>query len=268
MPRTHDEIQAAIWNDARLPPGTREVALAISFVLHQEPGCPNLWTRVRDLLGYEGLAYRAINGEMVVQWRLHDLIAEDRPRYEHGQWSVDGGGCEGPRLRPYKPRQEPYAYLNECLVSRHHPHLGDCRFTQVWLATGAGEVPAARVPVPERDNSVCGARGTIHVSERDMVTGWEAYHWFCRRHVDRAHEVKAQLTARGEPPEPIPNRGGLLPRYFAGDWAKIYARHCGKTRMGIGRPWRVPYYGVDADDWPVPGRTLIPKRPRLALVSA
>lgn len=41
----------------------------------------------------------------------------------------------------------------------------------------------------------------------------------------------------------------------------------GKAHMGLGIPWNPPYFGCDADDWPVPGKTVIPKRPRLALVA-
>jgi hypothetical protein len=256
MSKTHDELQAAIWNDERgLPPGTREVALAIGWVLHREPERRDeLWKRVSQLLG------RTSSG----RWRIHEVIAEDAPRYEPGRWRYGGGACEGPRLRPYQPRRRPDT--GRCWVSDHHPHLGECRYTVVHYAHLDGTTspyPGPEHAVPERDNSVCGAHGTIEVTERDMVTGWETAHWFCSRHKDRAREVRAQLAARGEPPEPIPNAGGLLPRYFGGDWVKIYGLHCEKMLQ----VWVPPYYGVDADEWPVPGKTLIPKRPRLAVVS-
>ena len=244
MPMTHDELQAAIWNDERkLPPGTREVALAVGWVLHKEPEHEGrLWARVKELLGHDGW-----------HWRLHECVAGDAPRYDPGNWHHGAADCEGPRVRPYKPRPAPERPYGGCLIG-HHPHLGECRFTIIY---GESASP------PERDNSVCGAHGTIRVTERDMITGWETDHWFCRRHLERAQEVRAQLAARGEPPEPIPNKGGLLPRYFAGDWAEIYRRHTEKAH----KAWTVPYYGVDADEWPVPGKTLIPKRPRLAVVS-
>lgn len=243
MPLSHDELQERIWNDERrLPPGTREVALALAWVLHKEPEAQQ-WTRVRELLGYN-----------MVGWRVHDLVAGDAPRYERGHW-VDGPDeCEGPRVRPYRPRR--VSPESRCYVSDHHPHLGECRFPEIY---GGETAP------PERDDRVCGAHATIRVKEYDMVTGWVTVHWFCTRHRERAAEVRAQLAARGEPPEPIPNTGGLLPRYFAGDWAKIYARHCAQAR-GIGFLWQPPYCGCDADDWPVPGKTVIPKRPRLSLV--
>ena len=258
MPMTHDEIQAAIWNDERgLPPGTREVALAVAWVLHREPEHQGeLWPRVRQMLGHDGW-----------RWRLHECIAEDAPRYDPGGWNHHAGECEGPRVRAYKPRRSgsPEA---RCYVSAHHPHLGECRYPQIWYAHEDGAItdqpgPGHALHPPARDNTVCGARGTLRVVEHNMVTGWETVHWFCRRHLERAREVQAQLAARGEPPEPIPNRGGLLPRYFAGDWAKVYGLHCEKAHQ----PWALPYYGVDADEWPVPGKTLIPKRPRLAVVS-
>ena len=242
MPMTHDELQAAIWNDERhLPPATREVALAVGWVLHREPEHrEKLWGRVTQMLGHDGRP-----------WRIHECVAGDAPRYDPRDWHHGAGECEGPRVRPYKPRRT--MDLDRCLVSDHHPHLGECRYT---IIHGGTEVPPEHI-------GVCGAHGTIRVKEYDMVTGWRTVRWFCSRHKGRAAEVRAQLAARGEPPPPIPNSGGLLPRYFAGDWAKIYGVHCEKAH----RAWEPPYYGVDADEWPVPGKTLIPKRPRLALVA-
>jgi hypothetical protein len=259
MPMTHDELQAAIWNDERgLPPGTREVALAMAWVLHREPEHPpggGFWKRVRELLGNDGRLTRDGHG-----WRLHDLIAGDAPRYEAGNWHLGSRGCEGPRLRPYKARRP--AWMDRCLVSEHHPHVGDCRYPEVY-----GDISDYAPERDGRDGSVCGSHGTISVAERDMVTGWETDHWFCSRHKDRAREVKAQLAARGEPPEPVPNTGGLLPRYFAADWAVIYARHCERSWTVRMLGWEPPYHGCDADEWPVPGKTLIPRRPRLSVVA-
>lgn len=171
-------------------------------------------------------------------------------------------------MRPYQPRRP--VDLDCCLVSDHHPHLGECRYTTVRYAHLDGTTspyPGPEHAIPERDNSVCGAHGTIEVTERDMVTGWETSRWFCSRHKNRAREVRAQLAARGEPPEPVPNTGGLLPRYFAADWAVIYARHCERSWTPRMLGWEPPYHGVDADEWPTPGKTLIPRRPRLAVVS-
>lgn len=258
--QAHDDVQARIWSDKRgMPPGTREVALAMAWALYREPEhAPGkaFWNRVRVLLGHEGYGWRSADGEQHVQWRLHNLIAGDAPRYDPGNWHHGPGPCEGPRLRPYKPRRP--AHLDRCYVSDHHPHLGDCWFP---ATCGGEEVPR------ERSGSVCGADASIKVTEQDMVTGWETDHWFCRRHCERARAVRAQLAARGEPPEPVPNTGGLLPRYFAADWAAVYRKNCGRARGGlVPVAWEPPYYGCDADDWPVLGRDPVPRRPRLALV--
>lgn len=65
---------------------------------------------------------------------------------------------------------------------------------------------------------ICGAASHHRVLEKDPVTGWVIPHWFCKRHKDHADRVAAQVKEQGEQaPEPIPNRGGLLPCYFAAE---------------------------------------------------
>ncbi len=261
-----DTLTARIYADRDFTPGGREVALALAWVLYRDDSEPgSRWKRVREILGTTSGPYP--------QWRIWGAIGEDLPYYAPGNWRAGGGECEGPRLRPYKPRRGPDA--GRCLVSDHHPHLGDCQFTQIWFAHEDGTVtdqpgPRHITHPPERDDRVCGAHGTIEITEEDMVTGWETSHWFCRRHLERAKEVKAQLAARGEPPPPIPNRGGVLPRYFKADWAERYS--CAlKYPLGwrVHPPcgWEPPYHGLCRDDWPVPGKTIVPRRPRLAVVS-
>lgn len=241
-----DDIVCRIYDDSRMPSGTREVALAMAWALERGPTAQpgvTFWTLVR----------RALGADRIGRPRMSELLAADAPRYvNRAEFGAGSGLCEGPRVRPYKPREQspPGCYL-------HHPHVGRCRFTEVY---GTGAQPRDHT----EGGTICGAHGTIKVKERDMVTGWFTTHWFCRRHADRARQVREQLAARGEPPEPIPNTGGLLPRYFAADWAKVYTWHCDKTH----RRWKEPYCGVDADHWPTPGKTMIPKRPRLALVAS
>lgn len=109
------------------------------------------------------------------------------------------------------------------------------------------------------ENLVCGATANIRVIERDMVTGWQRAHWFCRRHSDQAERVKEQVERMGEAPPPIPNRGGLLPCYFQ-------AKAVEKVYRWADKYWEPPYYGICADDWPIPGQQIIPRRPRLSLV--
>jgi hypothetical protein len=248
------DLTARIYADRDFSPGGREVALALAWSLRQGTGRDGHWRQARDLLGHDGV-YRS--------WRIWEATAEDLPYYDPGPW-LGGGICEGPRLRPYKPKPAPERPYGGCLHS-HHPHLGDCWFTVIH-----GSAEAYAYERGPRDQSVCGAHGTIEITEHDPVTGWETGHWFCSRHKERAREVKAQLRAAlPEPPPPIPNRGGVLPRYFVTDWEKLYGTAAEKAhsrRAGMGY-WKPPYHGVCRDDWPVPGKTLVPRRPRLAVVS-
>lgn len=242
-----DDLVTRIYADTRMPPGTRELALAMAWALQRGPTAQpgvKFWTLVR----------RALGGNAIGRPRMSQLIADDAPRYvDRAEYGMGHGTCEGPRVRPYKPRYKP---PTGCYLP-HHPHVGPCRHT---IVHGTGGTAYDHT----EGGAICGANATIRVAEHDMVTGWVTSRWFCRRHEGRAAEVRAQLAARGEPPEPIPNAGGLLPRYFAADFATLYAQHCEKVH----RRWSEPYCGVDADQWPTPGKTMIPRRPRLALVAS
>lgn len=235
----YDELCRQVYEDTRLPPGTREVALAMGWVMFRHPDRPNgapFWKHARQIL----------RGNEIGKARLWDLIAADAPRYEQPgkNWHTPGG-CEGPRLRPYRPRHQD--------MSTQH--------TIVHVVSGAN--------TQEHDHTdggrVCGARGAISIPEADMITGWVHDHWFCQRHAQRAREVRDQLAARGEPPPPIPNVGGLLPCYFKADWETLYGQAVRRAFRGP-RAWEPPYHGLSADDWPIPGKQPIPKRPRLSVV--
>ncbi len=109
---------------------------------------------------------------------------------------------------------------------------------------------------------VCGAPAQEYAIEKDLVTGWHTYHYFCTRHRDHLLRVRSQVKDQNAvAPEPIPNKGGLLPCYFDSDWERVYA-------WGLGWEWKPPSYGYRADDWPVPGRDPIVQRARLRLVSS
>jgi len=233
-------LTGRIYADRDLSPGGREVALALAWVLHREPQPPGgRWRRARELLG--------VTAGPFPQWRLWGALGEDLPYYDPGTWRSAGGECEGPRVRPYRSRREP-------------AHAG--ALIHDYSGADAG---------PGRHPSVCGAHATICVTEYDPVTGWETPHWFCLRHKDRAREVRAQLAAAlPDRPPPIPNRGGVLPRYFEADWAARYAaalQHPAGWRTPVPYGWQPPHHGLCRDDWPVPGQTTIPRRPRLAVVS-
>jgi hypothetical protein len=230
--RHYDELAARIYTDDRMNPGTREIALAMAWVQFRHRGSPAVpdaelfWERLSALLG-RGTSYHP---------RMTILLGEDAPRYEP-PWPAraNSGICEGPRMRPYRPRNQTPAG-RDCIV--HAPH--------------------DYVDPPPRDNRVCGANATIKVIEHNMVTGWARAHWFCRRHADHAANIRARIDAMGTPPEPIPNTGGILPCYFNANWDTIYARH----RPG----WKSPYHGVRADSWPAPSSRQVPRPPRLAVV--
>lgn len=221
----YDDMCARIYADKRMPPGTRELALALAWAdardpdRHDKAKGGNL-RRVSRILG------RTRTG----QWRYKLLIAEDAPRYEppdRDGWRT--GSCEGPRLRPYQPR-------------------GMTDYGKAMHAQKAEGKPL-----------VCGTDANIAVVERDLVTGWQRTHWFCRRHVDQAERVKEQLARAGDPPPPIPNTGGLLPCYFMPEALERLYR-------ATDPHWQPPYYGICADDWPLPDLQVVPRRPRLSLV--
>lgn len=155
---------------------------------------------------------------------LRELIRQDLPRYERPghRWGADplDRVCRGPRLRP-------------------HPDPDDFRNTM----------------------NLCGAPAQDKVVEKQLGTGWHVNHWYCRRHSAHLARVREQVKEQNEnAPEPIPNRGGLMPCYFDSDWLLVY-------RWAVGwESWEPPVYGVRADDWPVPGKDPVPQRARLRLV--
>lgn len=140
---------------------------------------------------------------------------------------VWAGPRDGPRLRAYRPRDD-----------------SDYEKQQA-----------------ERRASRCGTTSARdRVDEYDLATGQVSRTWwYCPRHTTEAERVRQQLLGRGTPPPAIPNQGGLLPCYYE-------ATAVEKLYEWAAPRWKPPYHGICADDWPVPGVELVPKRPRLALV--
>jgi hypothetical protein len=230
---TLHELAGQIYADRRMTPAAREVALAMAWLTNagnspeNNPRSHAFWDRLTGLLGpgdYRGS-------------RVAILLADDAPRYvPPRQVLMNRGACVGPRARPSRPRIQP---SNDV----------DC---MVYVSRDYAEPPTL-------DANLCGANATIKVVEHDPRTGWQHAHWFCRRHADRAAEVRAQLAHVDTPPRPVPNTGGLLPCYFDADWTEIYAHY----RPG----WQPPYHGIRADQWPAPESSRIPQPPRLAVVT-
>ena len=161
-------------------------------------------------------------------WRsrnLRDLVRLDVPRYEppgyrFGTDPLDRR-CRGPRVRPHPDGPEDFRNAMK----------------------------------------VCGAPAQDKVLEKDPLTGWHTNHWFCARHRDHLLRVREQVRGQNETaPDPIPNKGGLLPCYFDTDWVRIYRWAYDWDQ------WEPPSYGYRADDWPMPGQTPLPQRARLRLV--
>lgn len=145
---------------------------------------------------------------------------------------------------PYGPFRHLWMMLRED-VPRYEP------------PEGTYQCEAARL----RGGGVCGRRGRRRVIDRDPVTGWWRPRWFCeyKHHQAAAQAAQEEVRAREPHPEPIPNRGGLLPCHFKHpDWAEFYSR--------IDRYWKPSPHGVCADEWPTPGAQKV-QRPRLALVA-
>lgn len=236
-PEAWADLTARIYADRDFSPGGREAALALAWALHHPPAegeKGGTWSRARRALGADSVYHSTP--------RIAEAAAQDLPWYDPRlkHWNQLSGSCEGPRMRPYRPRE-------------HGPH-------RVTIADF--------LPPQYGDPGVCGAHATTCVTEYDPVTGWETPHWFCSRHRDRARDVERQLRAAvPDPPPPIPNRGGVLPRYFSADWAKLYGWVAETAHGHYGTlGWKPPYHGVCRDDWPVPGKTTVPKRPRLSIV--
>jgi hypothetical protein len=157
------------------------------------------------------------------EWRLNQAIAEDAPGYSSGK-DRSRRACVAPRLRPHP--DGPDDFRNQ---------LGICGTLADW---------------------------EHYAVEKQAGTGWYKYHWYCKRHLDHLVRVREQLSEpNSRAPEPIPNRGGLLPVYFESDWVTAYRTHLGLP------DWQPPVYGISADDWPTPGVEKVPPRARLRLAA-
>lgn len=75
-----------------------------------------------------------------------------------------------------------------------------------------------------RREGPCGKPPTVHVEDRDPLTGAGRVARFCTRHKAHAEPLLARHSEwlRNGTPEPEPNKGGVLQRYFATDWESLY----------------------------------------------
>lgn len=250
-PRSYEEIVRAIYNDRRANLKQRELLLAVAYAVYvaREEGVSPLREARRVLGRQSGLT------------RYDQLVREDLPRYEPprgaGSWGPSNApSCEAPRLRPYRQRLGRPSEPDPTAPVPIRPY-------ELPSELAALKEEAMAMYTPPRDwrteDGVCGAQSHHKVIEKDPRTGWITPRWFCKRHKDHADRVAEQVRAQNEAaPEPVPNRGGLLPCYFKADWEKVYRHYAGKF-------WEPPKYGLCADDWPTPGESLVAHR-RLRMV--
>jgi len=252
--RTFPEFVAAVYEDPRVGHEARELLLAIGYAVDlakREEGVSPL-----------KVARRKLGVEHGRQARYDRLVADDAPRYKPtraaADWHPSGAPtCEGPRLRPYRPRA--YKPRNQ-VTPPDVPVLADEAIARRLPPPVVHVMPGHVEPRDWRtEDGVCGAASHHRVLEKNPRTGWVTAHWFCKRHKDHADRVAEQVRTQNErAPQPIPNVGGLLPCYFKADWEKVYRYY---------RPrWEVPKYGICADDWPTADEALPSRHSRLRVV--
>ena len=252
--RSYDDLTTRVWRDNRCTPGTRELLLAIAWVMARDPDYADVPTSERGRYLWRQLG--VMLGRDRSGPRYRQLVADDAPRYAPpNRWPHLF--CEAPRIRAYRQRTPDGSSIvsSACLIARH-PHSGQCRYTAVRGAASVAVKPAAE------PSATCGAEPKLdyRLIERDPLTGWHIEHVFCGRHRDHFEHVKTQLANAPEAPVPIPDVGGMLPCYFRADWARVYA----ELRPG----WTAPMYGLAADDWPeaASGKVTLRRRPGLRLI--
>jgi hypothetical protein len=234
-PVDYDTLVTRIYGDDRLTAQSRAVALAIAWTRHRAPDRP---TNVDDGEGWTWLwneVARCVRqrSENPAE-RLRNLIGTDRPRYKEPDYGFRGP-CQGPRVRPYQPRNQ---YLKQRRATDPE------RF--------------------ERDHptGMCATSGSHKVIEYDRATGWVIkVHWHCPRHLEE-HKATEQRLAGRDRARPVPNCGGVLPSHFPDlPWVAIY-------RWASYASWSPPDQGVCADDWPTPtiGQVVVGRPPKLLLV--
>ena len=232
--RSFPELVAAIYEDPRVGHETCELLLAVAYAVDL--------SKREDGVSPLKVARRKLGCDNIGRARYDRLIADDAPRYElpeqaQERTSFFAAPCEGPRLRPYKPR--PYK-------PRTQPELPEpTRLHKRPPVPAIVHVEPGYTPPRDwrTEDGVCGAPSHHRVLEKDPRTGWVTAHWFCKRHKEHADRVAEQVRGQNEQaPEPVPNTGGLLPVYFKADWERVYRHY---------RPrWEPPKYGICADDWP------------------
>lgn len=185
------------------------------------------------------------------------LIARDPNRFDAGIW-VRAEAILG--FKKYGRHTQSVAAL---LVADDLPRYQIDRTTPAWLDQ------TCDAPMIRRTGT-CGQPAVDNSYSTDLTTGWRTPIWFCRRHAEFGRDCNLAL-AEAPAPEPIPNRGGLLPCYFSrkggsNSWVQNYKWAAHTADPWLREEWMPPKHGVHADDWPLPGKEPAALVPRLRLV--
>ncbi|MYW08589.1 hypothetical protein GT034_09575 [Streptomyces sp. SID2563] len=85
----YDQLAARVYEERRLPAGTRDLVLALGWATLRDPRRHHpeqgVWSRTRDILNTDDR-------------RMWQLLADDVPRYEH-DWNAEPRGCQAPMVR-------------------------------------------------------------------------------------------------------------------------------------------------------------------------
>lgn len=229
------EYATRIYADDRADAQTRELLLAVAYavVTCQPDDGHAQWELVRQALGVRKRG--AYGLDRLIE---HDVPRYVSPEYLPGGWDNMKRLCMAPRLRLFRSRP--------------------------WKGATPDQI-AAQARKDDEDfrnvEKICGNTAQDYVVEKLPGTGWHKLHYFCPAHRDHLLRVRAQVAGGNKlAPAPIPNAGGLLPSYFDADWLTMYRRRRGEQ-------WEPPVYGIRADDWPIPGKEIVPLRARLRLAA-
>lgn len=109
-------------------------------------------------------------------------------------------------------------------------------------------VPKTRGPNAGRP---CGRTGTSFRVTNPENGEWEIRTYCTKLHRAEGDAMRVRERALTNVPEPMPNRGGLMPCYIrASNWPDLYA--------WADSGWQPPYVGIVADDWPVMAKVATP----------
>lgn len=188
------------------------------------------------------------------------LIARDENRFNAGVWqraeAILGSEKYGSRTQS----------VTALLLADDLPRYEVDRTTPEWLDQ------TCAAPMVRRAG-VCGQRACDNSYAADPETGWHTPIWYCRRHEGFGRDCNLALK---DAPEPIPNRGGLLPGYFRRKdgridaWVQDYRWAYHQANPFAYEVWEPPSHGVDARLWRTPGgndEPALPAVPQLQLVA-